>query len=153
MSLLTASLAYASDSDSHTVTVNVAEINEVEIVGGNVTLNIDSGTAESGPESAADSSTSLFWSTNSADTKKITVETNLAAPLFTLSVEAQNLAGSGNDIGSSAGRVFVSTTPQDFVTGIEQAEAHATLAYLAEAEASDGTGSDVHTITYTIIDQ
>jgi hypothetical protein len=143
--------AFASDTDSHTVTVNVSSITELSIQGGNVTLTINSGTAESGPESASDSSTELFWSTNEVD-KKITVETNLAAPNFTLSVQADNIAGSGTAIGTSAGQVFVSTTPQDFVTAISEAEAHAALAYFAEADASDGTGSDVHTITYTIVD-
>jgi hypothetical protein len=136
--------AFAASSADHTVTVTVAAINEVAITGGNVSLTIDSGSV-SGPASASDDTTAdLSWSTNEAS-KKITVATSLEAPKYTLTVAAQNVTG-----GTSTGSVTLSTTPQDLVTGISNTAGTADLAYQATATNDAGTGSDVHTVTYTI---
>src|SRR5690606_6292921 len=130
---------------NHTVTVTVAEINEVAIVGGNVSLVIDSATAGSEPNPDTDTSTSLDWTTN-ATGQKITVATDQAAPNFTLTVEATDATG-----GTTAGPVALSTTAADFVTGISETTGSADLSYEASALASDGNGSDVHVVTYTIV--
>ena len=138
-------LAFAAESDSHTVTVQVTAINEIAVSGGNVTLTIDSATASAQPLPAVDATTcDLLWTTNEAD-KKITVATDLAAPKFTLFLLAQNVNG-----GTAAPQVTLSTTATDLVTGVSETVGSCDLAFVALATAAQGTGSDVHTITYTI---
>jgi predicted secreted Zn-dependent protease len=139
--------AMAGTTDSHTVTVTVTTINELAITGGNLTLTINSATPGSGLDDAEDSTTcDLGWTTNSG-TKKITVATDLAEPSFTLKVTAANVSG-----GTSAGQVTLSTTAQNFVTGVSQVAGTCDLDYVASAEVTDGTGTDTHTVTYTLTD-
>jgi hypothetical protein len=139
--------AAGASSDGHTVTVQVNAVNELAVSGGNITLTVNSATPGSDLDDATDSTTcDLAWTTNQAS-KKITAETNLAAPNFTLKVVAQNVSG-----GTAAPEVTLSTTAQDFVTGASQSSGSCDLAYTASATAAQGTGSDVHTITYTITD-
>ncbi len=140
-----AGVASAASSDSHTVTVTVSAINELSIIGGNVTLAINSATAGSNPDDATDNTTcELAWTTNEAS-KKITVATSLAAPSFTLKVVAEHVSG-----GTAAAEVTLSTTAADFVTGVATTTGDCALSYTASATAAQGTGSDVHTVTYTI---
>lgn len=139
--------ALAATTASHTVTVTVSAINEVAISGGNVTLTIDSASSGSDPDDATDSTTAdLSWTTNEAS-KKITVDTDLVSPTYGLTVEATTVSG-----GTSAGVVSLSTTAQDFVTGIATTTGSCDLSYTGSATSGDGTGSDVHTVTYTITD-
>lgn len=132
-------------SDSHTVTVTVSAINELLIIGGNVTLTINTATAGSEPDDAVDSTTAdVVWTTN-AENKKITIESNLAAPNFTLKAVAQGVSG-----GTAAPEVTVTDTAADFVTGIAKTIGVCDIQYTAQATAAQGTGSDVHTITFTL---
>ncbi|MFZ5478847.1 MAG: hypothetical protein ACOZNI_18890 [Myxococcota bacterium] len=143
--LVLAPAAWAGSTASHTVTVTAAAINEVSITGGNVSLTINSATAGSGPASVSDSTTAdLNWSTNEA-TKKITVATSLATVRFPLTVAAASVSG-----GTGAGTVTLSTTAQDFVTGISTTDGTCGLSYEASATSAAGTGTDTHTVTYTI---
>ncbi len=88
--LALAGTALAASTDSHTVTVTVSAINELAISGANITLNINSATAGSEPDDASDSTTcDLVWTTNQVS-RKITAETNLGLPNFTLKVTAAN---------------------------------------------------------------
>jgi hypothetical protein len=140
-----ASEAAAGSTDSHTVTVTVNAINEIGITGGNITLTLSSATPGQDPDDATDDTTcDLAWTTNESG-KKITVETNLASPKFTLKVVAQNVTG-----GTAAAEVTLSDTATDFVTGIATTTGSCDLAYTASATAGEGTGSDVHTVTYTL---
>jgi hypothetical protein len=137
----------ASNTDNHTVTVQVNAINEVAISGGNITLTINTATAGSEPDDATDNTTcDLLWTTNQAS-KKITVATDQGSPTFTLKVVAQNVSG-----GTAASEVTLSTTATDFVTGVATTTGNCDLSYTASATASDGTGSEVHTVTYTLTD-
>ncbi len=141
-------LAYSDDKASHTVTVTVSAINQLSIAGGDVNLTINTATAGSDPDAATDNTTSdLNWVTNEAS-KKITVATNLAAPNFTLSIDAQNVTG-----GTPSGIVTLSTTATDFVTGINKVIGVCDLSYTAIATASNTSGSDTHAITFTITDE
>ena len=134
-----------SQTANHTVTVTVSAINEAAIIGGNITLTINTATAGSNPDDATDNTTcDLNWTTNQAS-KKITVATNLVAPTFTLSVVAQNVTG-----GTAASSVTLSTTATDFVTGVATTTGNCDLSYTGSATAAQGSGSDVHTVTYTI---
>ena len=139
-------LATALNTDDHTVTVTVEAINEAAIIGGDLELTINTATAGSEPDDAVDNtSCDLDWTTNE-DTKKITVETDQAAPTFTLKVVAQTVTG-----GTAAAEVTLSTTgANDFVTAISETTGGCDLQYTASATAAQGTGSDVHTVTYTL---
>ena len=140
-----AGAAMAASSDNHTVTVQVNAINEIAVSGGNLTLTISTATAGSDPDSEWDNTIcDLAWTTNQAS-KKITVATSLSSQQFTLKVVAQNVAG-----GTAAAEVTLDDTAQDFVTVIAETTGGCDLMYTASALASEGTGSDDHTVTYTI---
>ena len=136
--------ALAGSSDTQSVTVTVSAVNEISATG-TVTLTINTATAGSDLDSDVDSSTAdLLWTTNEAS-KKITIETDQASPTFTLKAVAQTVTG-----GTAASEVTVSDTAADFVTGIATTTGGCDIQYTGEATASQGTGSDVHTITYTV---
>ena len=99
--------AFAADTDSHQVTVEVMPINELALDGGDVYLLINTATAGEDPDPATDASASLRWTTNESN-KKIVVATDNAAPKFRLFVEAGSVSG-----GSGAGQLELSTAPQD----------------------------------------
>jgi hypothetical protein len=142
--LAATSLAIAGSTANHTVTVTVSAINEVAITGGNITLTISTATAGSNPTDATDATCTLAWTTNETS-KKITAATNLETQKFTLKVLATSVTG-----GTAASQVTLSDTAQDFVTGIATTVGGCTLSYTASATAAQGTGSDVHTVTYTL---
>ncbi len=145
--LAIAGAALGANTGNHTVTVTVSAVNELAISGGNITLTINSATAGSDLDEATDSTTcDLLWTTNEAS-KKITAETNLAAPNFVLKVTAANVSG-----GTAAAQVTLSTTTTDFVTGVGSSSGSCDLSYVASATAAQGTGSDVHTVLYTLTD-
>ena len=66
---------------------------DVAILNGNVDLVISTATAGLEPDSDSDQTTQLQWSNwpITAAVKKITVQTNLASPAFTLKVQAINI--------------------------------------------------------------
>ena len=138
----------AGNTDNHTVTVSVSAINEVAITGGNVTLTINTATGGSELDSQTDNTTAdLNWTTNES-TKKITVGTNLVSPTYTLTVEAKNVSG-----GTAAGAITLSgASAQNFVTGISLTTGTCDLEYVASATTAQGTGSDAHTVTFTLTD-
>jgi len=144
--LLSAMAVLAGDNDAHQVTVTVTAINELAVSGGDITLTISSATPGSDPTDATDNTCGLDWTTNEAS-KKITVESDQASPTFTLKVQASSVTG-----GSGTAQVTITNAAQDFVTGVATTTGSCTLDYTASATAAQGTGSDVHTITYTITD-
>jgi hypothetical protein len=130
----------ADDSASHTVTVNVSAIDDVTLTGGNVTLSITAlNTA------TTDDSSSLAWVTNQT-TRRITVASNINS-VYGLTVSPADFTGAGTAAGSA---VTVGTTAQNLVTAISTGSGSCTLQYSATAEPTDGTASEVHTVTYTI---
>lgn len=145
LALALAPAALAADTASHNVTVTVSAINEVAIVGGDISLTIDSATADGSFVPATDSTTDLQWTTNEAG-RKITVATDLAAPAYGLQVEATNIS----DGSVAAGPVALSTTATDLVTGIANTAGAADLSYTATADASAAVGTETHVVTYTI---
>ena len=100
-------LATASNTANHTVTVHVDAINEVAITGGDITLTINSANAGSQPNDATNATCHLEWTTNEAN-KKITVQSDQAAPTFTLKVLATGVSG-----GTAAPQVTVSNVAED----------------------------------------
>ena len=152
--LVTAALAQSPMTDSHQVTVTVNEMNAIDVYSGDapaplVTLNLSAAIAGADPTPVSDSSASLYWTTNGAN-KKITVQTSLGTGLFTLKVVATGVSGAGIAVGTPQAELTLSTTPQDFITGIDKAHGTCSLTYTAEATAAAGHGTDTHTITYTL---
>ena len=139
-----ASAAPAGQSASHTVTVQVNAITELTLTGGDVTLTTATATAGQEPDPAANTDCALAWTATPAD-MRITVATSLASPMFTLKVLAQNVTG-----GSAAPEVTLSNAAADFITGAGKTTGGCALRYTAAATAAQGTGSDVHTVTYTL---
>jgi hypothetical protein len=134
----------AAQTASHTVTVQVNAINELALTGGNITLTVSTATAGQQPDPVTNSTCTLAWTSNQA-TRKITVATNLATQNFTLKVLAQSVTG-----GTAAPEATVTNTAADLVTGVSRTTGGCTLRYTASATAAQGTGSDVHTVTYTL---
>jgi hypothetical protein len=135
-----AGTGFADDSDSHTVTVNVSAIDDVTLTGGNVTLSItalDTATTNN--------ASSLAWVTNQA-TRRITVASSMNS-VYGLTVTPTGFTGAGTPAGSA---VTVGTTAQNLVTAISTGSGSCSLQYSATAEPTDGTTSEVHTVTYTI---
>ena len=145
--LSSAAKVFSQASASHTVTVTVTAINEVALSGGNISLSVNTADSSGQPVEAIDNSTcDLKW-TSTKTAKKITVATNVGSPAFTLKVIAQNVSG-----GTAASEVTLSTSTQDFVTGIAATKGRCNLGYTLSATSADGTGSDVHIVTFTLTD-
>lgn len=149
--LLVAGMAWAQQSDSHTVTVTVSEINAIN-VDNDVTLTISTATPGQNPDPVSDNTTAnLYWTTN-ASNRKIVVKSGAAIPSgITLTVEAQNVtknSGSGNP--TSAGTVTLSPTDQDFITSAGKSAGECDLNYTASATVDADITSNNITVTYTI---
>jgi hypothetical protein len=110
-------------------------------VSGNVSVTLNTATAGENPDPVTDSSSMLSWDKDTAT--EITVMTDLTSPKFTLKVEGVSVSG-----GSSAGEVTISTTAQKLIDVTDNGSC--TLKYTGSTQASAGTGTDIHTITYTI---
>jgi len=130
----------------------------IEITGGDVTLTISTAIAGQEPDPVTNESTGLrYYGTPGNEKFKITVQTNLFPQNFTLKVMAINLIGSNEDKskpGNPGKELTLSTTPQELVKNIRGGTADdphwCTLKYTALATVEQGTGNDVHTVTYTI---
>jgi hypothetical protein len=148
--LLFATNAYAQSS-SHIAQVNVSQIAVVGVGPGAVSLNITGVGIVAGVNqmTVTDQTTTLSWGANTS-TAKISVKTSLGSPKFTLTVQAVSITGVPSSAGISAPTVTLSTTSQDFMTGIGLKRGTCNLLYTGIALASNGTGTDSHTITFTI---
>ncbi len=134
-----AQLVWAGVAPSATLTVR----------GGNVVLSFVSAMAGQEPDPLVNQvAAALKYRKGRADPpQKITVETNIGSPLFTLKVEAVNVRN-----GISTGELTLATTAQDLIANISQNGSRSCdLRYTLVALVSDGTGTDVHTVTYTMI--
>ncbi len=149
LSAIQPSFAFAQTfgSDFHTVTVQVSPITVMQLSPpGAVTLPISGADAVAGQDqmSASIEPTQLLWGTNSS-LRKITVSTGLATPLFTLSIAAINPT-----VGTAISQFEVNTTAKDLLRDIGRSSGRCTLRYTGTALASQGTGTDLHLITFTI---
>ncbi len=133
----------------HTVTVQVSVITTVRVTGGSVNLNISSANVVAGQNqmSVSDQSTSLLWGTNSS-ARKISVSTSLAAPHYTLKLLALTPTQ-----GTAAPEVTLASSAQDLLLNIGRSTGSCILRYTGVALASQGTGNDVHVITFTVAAQ
>lgn len=133
-------------NDFHTVTVTVATISVMQVSAGSVSLTITGAGVVAGQDqmTVVEQSTSLLWGTNSLN-QKITVSTNLVGALFTLKLVALNPTR-----GTAMPEVVLSTTANDLLVNIGRTSGSCTLRYTGVALASQGIGTDSHTVTFTI---
>lgn len=130
----------------NTVTVNVNPITQIGVIGGVVNFSITDAIVVAGQNvmTLTNSATQLQWATNSGS-QKVTAQTSLGSPLFTL-----RLLASAPTQGTAAPEVTLSTAPTDLLLNIGRTLGSSVLQYTAEALASQGTGTDIHTITFTV---
>lgn len=135
--------------DNHTVTVQVAAISVLQVNAGTVNLNISTANAVAGQDqmTTSDQTTTLLWGTNSS-AQKITASTSLVAPQFTLKLVAVSPTA-----GTAAPEMTLSSTSSDLLLNIGRNSGSCQLRYTGVALASQGTGTDIHTITLTILAQ
>lgn len=136
-------------SANHAITVVVNTITMVSVSSGTVSMTITGTGVLAGQDqmTATNSATSLLWGVNSS-LKKITAQTNLAAPLF-----AMKLLAVSPTAGTAAPEITLSTIAADLLTDIGRSKGSCTLQYTGVALASQGTGTDSHTITFTVAAQ
>jgi len=140
------SMAQTYATGDHTVTVQISTITMVSVSVGAISMTITGAGVPAGQDqmTATNQSSQLQWGINSSS-RKITAQTNLAAPQFTLKLLALNPTQ-----GTAAAEVILSTTAQDFMLNIGRSLGNCTLQYTGVALASQGTGTDSHTITFTV---
>jgi len=143
--LVVVGVAMGGESSTHSVTIKVQKLNEMVVTRGNIpvytTLSEKKSSAmENSPNCA------LKWMTDRSG-KKITVTINRASTNCKLRVQAENCMG-----GISANRVTLTVSDQDFITGMSMRRGMCDLKYTANARVSVRTGTEIHTVTYTITD-
>jgi hypothetical protein len=127
----------------------VASSATLSVRGGNVVLSIVSATAGQEPDPLVNQVANAlkYRKERGAPPQKITVETDVGSPLFTLKVEAVGVRN-----GVSVGELTLSTTAQDLIVDISRnGSKSCDIRYTLEARVADGTGTDAHTVTYTIM--
>ncbi len=141
------SLSQVFGTATNIITVDVQPITVIQVSSSILNFTFSAANAVAGQDQMilTDQTSTLSWGTNSSVLNKITVSTSLAAPKYLLQVQAINLTAGG-----PAGNVTVATTPKDFVTTIARSMGTCTLLYTVTALASQGMGTDSHTITFTI---
>ena len=133
-------------TSSHTVTVTVSQINNIQLTAGSISLTITGSNAIAGQDqmTATDQSSSLLWGINSSQ-KKVTIQTDMGSQLFALKVEALNPTQ-----GTAASEVTLSTTAADLLMNIGRSSGNCSLKYTGVVLASQGTGTDSHSVTFTV---
>lgn len=147
-SLASASVAFAADNATQTVTFEVQAINELSNSGNPGALVVSTATAGSEPDVATDSTTTYAITTNGTS-KKITASIDAPMPDgVTLKVTL------GAPAGASANQITLGTVAVDAVTAItEVAESGKTISYELSALVTAGVvASDSTTVTYTVVD-
>ena len=136
-------------SDSHTITVVVQQITRVQASVGFLTMQVTSANGVAGQDllTVTNQSSTFFWGTN-VSTMKATVRTNLLVQVYTLKVKATNAT-----VGTPSPEVTLTTTSTDFLRDIGRTSGTCTIFYTGVASAQNPSGSDAHTITFTITAQ
>lgn len=136
-------------SDHHTVMVVVQPVSVLQTSVSTVQLPLNGAGLTAGQDamSVSDQTTVLLWGTNSS-LQKISVRTNLTAQKFV--TKALAVAPTA---GTAASEVTLSAVDKDLVLAVGRSAGSATIRYTGIALASQGTGSDIHTITFTIVAQ
>jgi hypothetical protein len=129
---------------------------DLTLLNGDVNLVISSATAGQQPDPVTNETAQLNWTTLVADPiKKIVASTNQGSPHFTLTLRA---IGVNSGHGTALGQIAVTPVPADLIGSIPADitagdPGQCSLRYTASATAANGTGTDSHTVTFTILDQ
>lgn len=136
-------------TDTHSISVQVSPITVIAIQGSAVALSITNANLTAGVDAMTveDRSSRLLWGTNSS-ARKITAQTSLLAPLFELRLVALSPTR-----GTPGPEMLLGGTPQNLMLDIGRSQGSCTLRYIGTAFASQGIGSDNHTITFTVTTQ
>lgn len=133
-------------------------IGQILVNGGNVTLSITTGTAVSEPAPVVDATTTTIDHDGRKRVTKITVSTVCPSQKFTLKVLATGDSAGG--IAAPEVTLVDGMPAMDFVTDIprgKKGNGTVTVQYTASATYADGNsvdlGDDVHTVTYTLLNQ
>ncbi len=137
------------DIDTHTINVQVSPITVLTVQGGGVMLNVTEANVTAGIDAMTvqDQTTRLVWGTNSS-ARKITAQTSLAAPVFQLRLVALSPSR-----GTAGPEMLLDRTPRDLMLNIGRSLGSCILRYTGTALASQGLGTDIHTITFTVTTQ
>lgn len=148
LAVAAASVAFAQDTATQTVTYSVSAVNSITVIGTPTLALTDLNAAGTAFEEDTDTATySLF--TNSAG-MKITASLDSDMPTgFTLALEMAAPAGT-----ESAGSSELSAAPADLVTDISNVDAtDLVMTYTLNADATaDAAESGTRTVTFTITD-
>ena len=130
------------------VMLRVMELNKIDLVGGPLTLQINSINDNAAqPNPAIDASTKLLWTSN-GDARKIAVGSDIASPRFILKIEAEKSSSGG---GIAEPEVTLSdNAPHDLILGVQRSAGSCQLKFTAIADVKQGTGEESRLITYTI---
>ncbi len=134
---------------AHTVTVSVQPIAVLQVTSGIVNLSIATANVIAGQDqmSVSDQSSSLIWGVNSG-AQKITAVSTIGSPKYTL-----KLMVVGPTQGMAAPEATLTLAASDILMNIGRSSGSCALRYTGIALASQGPGSDAHTITFTIVAQ
>ncbi|HET6566506.1 MAG TPA: hypothetical protein VFG50_00990 [Rhodothermales bacterium] len=135
--------------ESHTVTVEVTPSIVINISRPSLELVAAESNLGLGQQAmtAVDESTVLSWRINRRHLK-ITVQTDLAAPKYTLKVMAVNATA-----GTPAPERVLGVTPKDFILDVGKTTGTAVIRYTGTASLQQGSGSDLHLVTFTVTQQ
>lgn len=149
MLLMMPSQFFAQTSAHHTVTVIVQPISLIGVNVSSVQLTVSGSDVLAGQEMmiVSDLTTRISWGTNSS-MKKIAVHSNISVPKFILTVTAVNPSA-----GVAAGEVTLSTVNADLLLNIGRTSGSSVIQFTGKVLPSQGIGTDIHTVTYTIISQ
>lgn len=136
------------------VTITAISVSTAQTLSANaLTINVTTAVPGSEPTPVVNTSLQITYSTPKKGNAnyKITVSTRCPNQLFALSVVAVNISSGG---GSAAPSVTLQDgmLATDFITGIPKNSGPytASLQYTSSPLFSNGTGSDSHTVTYTV---
>jgi hypothetical protein len=123
---------------------------QMNLGGGNPTLTINSAVAGSDPTSVLNTTTTISYR-GQVNVTRITVQTTCPGQKFTLTVVA---TGVTKGTAQSAVTLVNGAAALNLITNIPTvwgSTVTATLNYTASALFSQGTGTDTHTVKYTLI--
>ncbi|MGH2569283.1 MAG: hypothetical protein ACRDGA_13175 [Bacteroidota bacterium] len=116
---------------------------------GTINLSITGASIVAGEDimSATDQSSRLLWGVNSSG-RKITAVSNLVTPKYTLKLVAISPTQ-----GLATSEITLNAVPKDLLLNVGRSTGSCSLRYTGMALASEGTGSDAHMITFTVLAQ
>jgi hypothetical protein len=152
--LALARAAGQSAQDGHTVTVVYPQRHDIVVAGGDITLTMVPKVDGSDPDPVTHNGCDLIWMSNRNNRKRITVQSDLGSPTYTLTVQPSNIRGQGTP-GAAASPLPIAMDGgvHDFLLGVRRCLGQCDLIYTASARAGDPPVTEVHTVTYTFLNR